>query len=51
MKAILELTIIICTVIFCLPMFIRGLVDLCKVLANPKKFDELYDEFIERNSK
>lgn len=49
MKAILELTIILCCAIFFVPAFIRGLIDLCKILANPKKFDELYDEFIERN--
>lgn len=54
MKAIsmiLEGCIVITVGVFFLPMFVRGLIDLCKVLMNPKKFDEVYDEFIERNSK
>lgn len=45
---ILESTIVLTVAVFFLPMFVRGLIDLCKILMNPKKFDEVYDQFVER---
>lgn len=54
MKAIsmiLQAGVLLTVTVFFLPIFVRGLIDLCKVLMNPKKFDEVYDQFIEREEK